>query len=752
MLVAVGQENAFPWIERDCGVEFDKWNMPKVDAKTMGSTNPKVFFGGDAAFGPKNIIWAVAHGHDAALSIHKLCSGEDITERPLPEVHVSSQKMGIHEWSYDNDVSADKRYKVPHRDKVVALKDIRAEVELGYDVKLALGEARALPELRHPDGVHRAAVHRVRRLRRHLPDGLHHLHAERRGSRSAGAAEGAFAASRPGPLRRRRPQDRARDGEGRRRLPALRPVRRTLSHRRLGHAEIPHRYDPRRYIMSVQKPISSVNDFVVRFANVNGSGSASANELFARSILRHGVPVSPRNIFPSNIQGLPTWYEVRVTEDGHLGARGGVDMMVAMNPQTWDKDIASIEPGGYLFYDSTKPMPSSKFRADITVIGVPLTAITNSTYTDPRQRQLFKNIIYLGALCALLDMDPKLIEQLIGEQYKGKEKLLSSNVHALHLGRDWALQNLKCPIGLRVKKADKVGDRIFIEGNSAAALGAVYGGATVCAWYPITPSSSLADAFGSHCKKLRHDPETGKAKYAIVQGEDELASIGIVIGASWNGARAFTATSGPGISLMQEFIGLSYFAEIPAVIMNVQRAGPSTGMPTRTQQCDIMVCAYASHGDTKHVLLFPEDPAEAFEFAAHRLRSRRTAADHDLRDARSRHRHEPPAVPPAEVGRRPAIRPRQGDDGGDAGGRPRLRPLSRRRRRRHSLPHLSRHPPDQGLVSSPAAPRATATRAIPRKARSTPTTCSGWCASSRPPRTWCRGRCRPTPASRPNTA
>ena len=234
--------------------------------------------------------------------------------------------------------------------------------------------------------------------------------------------------------------------------------------------------------MSVQSPISSVNDFVVRFANVNGSGSASANEMFARSILRHGVPVSPRNVFPSNIQGLPTWYEVRVTEDGHLGARGGVDMMVAMNPQTWDKDIAAIEPGGYLFYDSTKPMPASKFRADITVIGVPLTAITNSTYTDPRQRQLFKNIIYLGAMCALLDMDPKLVEQLIGEQYKGKEKLLSSNIHALHLGRDWALQNLKCPIGLRVRKADKVGDRIFIEGNSAAALGAVYGGATGWAW------------------------------------------------------------------------------------------------------------------------------------------------------------------------------------------------------------------------------------------------------------------------------
>lgn len=363
-------------------------------------------------------------------------------------------------------------------------------------------------------------------------------------------------------------------------------------------------------------PISRVNDFVVRFANVNGSGSASANEMFARAVMRMGVPVSPRNIFPSNIQGLPTWYEVRITEDGHLGARGGVDFMIAMNPQTFDKDVASIEPGGYLLYDSTKPLPASKFRDDISVIGVPLTAITNREYSDPRQRQLFKNIIYLGALSALLDMEVPAIEKLIGEQYKGKDKLIGPNVHALHLGRDWALENLKCPLPIRVRKADKVGDRIFIEGNSAAALGAVYGGATVCAWYPITPSSSLADAFTRHCAKLRVDAETGKAKYAIIQAEDELASIGMVIGAGWNGARAFTATSGPGISLMQEFIGLAYFAEIPAVIFNVQRAGPSTGMPTRTQQCDLTSCAYASHGDTKHVLLFPEDPAEAFDFGA----------------------------------------------------------------------------------------------------------------------------------------
>src|SRR5438128_2435735 len=371
--------------------------------------------------------------------------------------------------------------------------------------------------------------------------------------------------------------------------------------------------------MPTKAPISSVNDFVVRFANVNGSGSASANELFARSVLRMGIPVAPRNIFPSNIQGLPTWYEVRISEAGHLGARGGTDLMVAMNPQTWDKDVASIEPGGYLLYDSTKPLPPSKFRDDIHVVGVPLTAICNREYTDPRQRQLFKNIIYVGALAALLDMDVAEIEKLFGEQFKGKEKLIQPNIHALHLGRDWALANLPCPLGIRLQRSDAVGDRIFLEGNSAAGLGAVYGGATGCAWYPITPSSSLADAFTRHCNRLRVDPATKQNKFAIVQAEDELASIGVVIGAAWNGARAFTATSGPGISLMQEFLGLAYFAEIPAVIFDIQRGSPSTGMPTRTQQADLMLAAYASHGDTKHVLLFPEDPNEAFHFAADSL-------------------------------------------------------------------------------------------------------------------------------------
>src|SRR6202045_2909610 len=365
--------------------------------------------------------------------------------------------------------------------------------------------------------------------------------------------------------------------------------------------------------------IQSVNNFVVKFANVNGSGSASANSLFAKSILRMGIPASSRNIFPSNIQGLPTWYEVRISESGHLGRRGGVDLMVAMNPETWDEDVAEIEPGGYLFYDSTKPLPPSKFRDDINIIGAPLTAICNREYTDARQRQLFKNIIYLGVLSALLDIDVDAVEKLIDEQFRGRSTLIKPNLHALHLGRDWALAELACPIGLRLEQSDKVGDRIFITGNDAAALGCVYGGATVAAWYPITPSSSLAEGFSGHCHRLGRDPESKKKRFAIIQAEDELAAIGIVIGAAWNGARAFTATSGPGISLMQEFIGLAYFAEIPAVIFDIQRGSPSTGMPTRTQQADIISAAYASHGDTKHVLLFPQDPNESFTFAADAL-------------------------------------------------------------------------------------------------------------------------------------
>jgi len=363
--------------------------------------------------------------------------------------------------------------------------------------------------------------------------------------------------------------------------------------------------------------LQRVNEFVVKFANVNGSGSASANALFVKAVLRMGITATPRNIFPSNIQGLPTWYDIRISEAGHLAARGGgVDLMVAMNPQTWDQDVKSLEPGGYLFYDNTRTIAPEKFRSDIVVIGVPLTEITNKAYTDSRQRQLFKNIVGLGALSALIEMDPDVIEALLTEQFKGRDKLIAANVQALHMGREWVKQNLDCPIGLTLKHADTIGDRIFIDGNAAAGLGAVYGGATVCAWYPITPSTSLAEAFTKYCGRMRVDRATGKNNFAIVQAEDELSSVGMVIGAAWNGARAFTATSGPGISLMQEFIGLAYFAEIPAVIFDVQRAGPSTGMPTRTQQADISACAYASHGDTKHVLLIPEDPYECFQFAA----------------------------------------------------------------------------------------------------------------------------------------
>jgi 2-oxoglutarate ferredoxin oxidoreductase subunit alpha len=367
----------------------------------------------------------------------------------------------------------------------------------------------------------------------------------------------------------------------------------------------------------MSSPIAATNDFVVKFANINGSGSASANELFARSILRMGVPVCSRNIFPSNIQGLPTWYEVRVSGEGWLGRRGGVDLMVQMNPQTWNADINEIEQGGYLLYDSTKPLTTQKLRDDITLLGVPLTELANTLEgTIPRERQLLKNVIYLGALAALLGFEVSVVEGLVHEQFPGKDKLIKLNMKSIELGHDYAQKNLAGKCKLKVERIDKVGDRIFIKGNDAAGLGCVYGGATVCAWYPITPSTSLAEAFTAHCKKHRVDPATKENKFAIVQAEDEIAAIGMVLGANWNGARAFTATSGPGISLMSEFFGLAYYAEIPAVIFDIQRGGPSTGMPTRTQQSDILLAAYASHGDTKHVMIFPKGPNEAFEFAA----------------------------------------------------------------------------------------------------------------------------------------
>ena len=364
------------------------------------------------------------------------------------------------------------------------------------------------------------------------------------------------------------------------------------------------------------KTITRVNDFIIKFANVNGSGSASANKLFAKSVFRMGIPVSPNNIFPSNIQGLPTWYEVRISDAGYLGRREGIDFMVAMNEQTVNKDIASVVPGGYVLYDSSKALSADLIRDDVQYLGIPLKDICLREFDHPAQRHLFKNIVYVGALSAFLDMDFRILTSMVGEQFRGKEKLILPNIHALELGHQYAKENFSCPLDLRLKAGNKTKNKVLIDGNTAIGLGCVYGGATIAAWYPITPSTSAVDSFGKYCKRLRIDPGTGKKKYAIIQAEDELAAIGIAIGAGWNGARAFTATSGPGISLMQEFLGLAYFAEVPVVLFNIQRVGPSTGMPTRTQQGDLLACAYASHGDTKHVLLFPSSPTECFEFAA----------------------------------------------------------------------------------------------------------------------------------------
>ena len=358
-----------------------------------------------------------------------------------------------------------------------------------------------------------------------------------------------------------------------------------------------------------------VNDFVVKFANVNGTGSASANSLLMKAIFRMGVPVTGKNYFPSNIQGLPTWYEIRVTRDAYAARAGRVDIMVAMNAETYQRDVREVASGGYLIYDATWPRSALLQRADVTVIGVPLAKLVNENFDGVRNRILLKNIAYAGALAALLAVDLEIINGLMSESYAKKPKLLDSNTRALRLGYDYAKRELECPLPLRVQHMDKTRGHIMIDGNTAAGLGCVYAGATVGAWYPITPSTSLMDAFKGFCDRFRIDPVTGERNFAVIQAEDELAAIGMVLGASWNGARAFTPTSGPGISLMNEFVGLAYYAEVPCVIFDVQRVGPSTGMPTRTQQSDIMLCAYASHGDTRHVLLFPANPEECFYMA-----------------------------------------------------------------------------------------------------------------------------------------
>jgi 2-oxoglutarate ferredoxin oxidoreductase subunit alpha len=358
-----------------------------------------------------------------------------------------------------------------------------------------------------------------------------------------------------------------------------------------------------------------LNNFVIRLANVNGTGSASANNLLMKSIFRMGIPVTGKNYFPSNIQGLPTWYEIRVSGDGYLARAGRTDIMVAMNAQTYDQDLKQLDAGGYLIYDSSWPREKQFTREDVTVLGVPLAKMCNEAFTNPRARILMKNMVYVGVLSALLEIDEKVIHALIEEMFAKKEKLIPANKQAIAMGKEYALEHFNCPLDTKLKALDKTKDHIMIDGNTASGLGCVYAGATVAAWYPITPSTTVMDSFKSFCKQFRENPESGERDYCIIQAEDELAAIGMVLGASWNGARAFTSTSGPGVSLMGEFLGLGYFAEIPAVLIDVQRVGPSTGMPTRTQQSDIMPAAFASHGDTKHVVLFPANPKECFEMA-----------------------------------------------------------------------------------------------------------------------------------------
>ncbi len=362
--------------------------------------------------------------------------------------------------------------------------------------------------------------------------------------------------------------------------------------------------------------LADVNDFVIKIANVNGTGSASANGLLMKSIFRMGIPVVGKNFFPSNIQGLPTWYEIRVSKHGYRARSGRVDIMVAMNAETYVDDLAEISSGGYLIYDATRPRRELESRTDVEVMGIPFSQMCIDEFDIPRTQVLMKNVAYVGALCALLDIDLELVKGLLTETFGDKQHLIDANLKAIMMGFEYVRAHFSFPLAIRLQPMDKTEDQVMVDGNTAAGLGAVYAGATVASWYPITPSTSLIDAFSNYCRALREDDEDGNRRYAVVQAEDELAAIGMVLGASWNGARAFTSTSGPGISLMSEFLGLAYFAEIPAVIFNVQRVGPSTGMPTRTQQGDIMACAYASHGDTRHVLLFPADPGECFTMAA----------------------------------------------------------------------------------------------------------------------------------------
>ena len=439
----------------------------------------------------------------------------------------------------------------------------------------------------------------------------------------------------------------------------------------------------------VPVPPSRVNDFAFKMGTVNGTGSASANTLLMQSIFRMGIPVSGKNVFPSNIQGLATWYEIRVSKDGYTARPEEVDLVVALNTATYAKDVAAVRPGGFLMYDSSWPLDDTLIREGITIIGIPFGRMCVESFEGDRQRTLLRNIVYVGSLAALLEIDMDVVHELLREKFSKKKSVLDANFRAIKLGYDYAKEHYDCPLPFHLAPMDETKDSILLDGNSACALGAVYAGATVGAWYPITPSTSLMEAFKEYSERFRIDPETKQRNYALIQAEDELAAAGMVIGAGWAGARAFTSTAGPGISLMSEFIGLAYYTEIPGVFFDIQRTGPSTGMPTRTQQGDLLSIAYLSHGDTKHIALFPANPEECFYLAVDGVRSRRAFSDAGVRGVGSRHRHERLDVPAAQVGRRLSSRPRQGPRRRGARYDQALLAIQRRRRRRHRGAHAA---------------------------------------------------------------
>src|SRR5438477_2926009 len=364
------------------------------------------------------------------------------------------------------------------------------------------------------------------------------------------------------------------------------------------------------------EPKHVVNNMSIQVATVNGSGSQSSNSVLLRSIFQMGVPISGKNLFPSNIAGLPTWYTIRANKDGYIARKKEIDFCVAMNPETAQQDVMSLAAGAAVLYD--EPLNLSSLRNDLTFYAVPYDKLVAAVCPEAKLRKLVKNMIYVGVVAKLLDLDMAEVEKALRKQFAKKLKAANLNMAAAQAGFDYAAANLKKQDPFRIVRMDKNLGKIIIDGNSAAALGCMFAGVTVVTWYPITPSSSLVETLIDYMKEHRIGPD-GKATFAIVQAEDELAAMGMVLGAGWAGARSLTSTSGPGISLMAEFVGLGYFAELPGVIWDVQRVGPSTGLPTRTAQGDVNQVAYLSHGDTQHIVLIPSSVSECFDFAIEAL-------------------------------------------------------------------------------------------------------------------------------------